>query len=218
MKEGAEGVYRPIVGRLLGIAVTSVTTSREDILLPDAQYRTEINKQTKEQELQIYHPGTATGEDLRSTSEVSITFNNPVRTPKRILVHVRRNSERDGALPMAAAARLNEDKAFGFSLQPNDRNPEGQNFLNLLYFSEKKPAGFEPLYIKLKTKEGNLLYLQIKVEEKVDGETKSLTVSATAVSESEAPAHLVSAEFPDFSRKTVPNPADSKLAAKLFRK
>jgi len=195
--------YLPILGSLLGIISKSVVniktkTSEEDC----AGAWTEPNKKTKQLEKHLYHHGSGLGEDARSDGEVVISFEYPVLNPLRTTLHLNRNS-----LPMAAG-RMSEEQPFGLSL-------ENQYYLNLVYASEQKSAGFEPLFIKVQPENGVPLYVRISVSPKGNDKRSFLIIIASLVKESEAPAHLVSCDLLDPKRTTRMQLRDS-LRAKYF--
>lgn len=198
--------YIPILGTLLGVAVKSVTqpetpTSEENC----GGAWLEPNKNTGKPEKHLYHIAKALGTDVRNDQEVALLFEHPVINPLRVTIHFNRNSA-----PMAAG-RASEDKPFGLSLQD-------QHYLNLVYLSEEKPVGFEPLFIKviLRQKE-NPRYLRISLKEKKNSERAFLILTAVFVQESEAPAHLVACDISDPKRAARTEVNDS-LRARYFKR
>lgn len=213
-------VFFPILGRLLGVSAKVVLDHKDPI--PANSPKSWIEKEERHANLTAFQKHR----DLREIDSVLVNFPLPLN-PKRLTIHFRRNSEHGGQLPLMAAGRASEDKSFGFSLQPDVKNPEGQNFLNLVYQSETKPAGFEPLYIKTAVSK-EFIYLKISITTitidksaapvlNVDTET-TLVVEAIKIPESEAPKHLQEAVLIRSVRKVFVNPADSNLKAKLFGK
>jgi hypothetical protein len=177
--------YLPILGSLLGVAVKSVVP--RDAFFYEEKCEgswTEPNKETGKVEKHLYHSGESLGADVRTDQEVVLVFEHPALDPLRTTLHLNRNS-----LPMAAG-RMNEEKPFGLSL-------ENQYYLNLVYMSERKPAGFEPLFLKVRSPNRTPQYLRVSVSEKSSEVRKFLTVIATLVPESEAPAHLMACDLSD---------------------
>ncbi len=197
MKEAIQAVkpvFYPILGKVLGINIKSVTNNLAEHVIPEFAEQEDClpNKKTGELEKHVYHKGTI-AQSLSDNSSAQIKFKNPVSNKNRITVHIRRDWE-DGCLPWMVAGRFSEKSSFGFSLQATPKYPRGQNFLNLVYSSPEKPAGFEPLYLKIQTHDRKTLetktqYLKITLEETANKE-RLLLITASEAQENEVPGHL----------------------------
>lgn len=187
-------VFYPILGKALGINIKSVTDNLDEYVITEfAEQENYLpNKKTGNLEKHVYHKGTVV-QNLPQNSSAQIKFKDPVSNKNRVTVHLARDWE-SGDLPWIAAGRLNEKAPFGFSLQATPEYPHGQNFLNLVYMSGEKPAGFEPLYLKIQIRDKKLQevktrYLKIILENTGDKENL-IVATASEVQENEAPAHL----------------------------
>ncbi len=197
MKQAAQAtkpVFYPILGKALGINVKSVTENLDEYVIPEFAGQEDYlpNKKTGNLEKHVYHKGTV-AESLSDNSYAQIKFKDPVSNKNRITVHIARDWE-GGDLPWIAAGRFDEKTPFGFSLQTTPEYPYGQNFLNLVFMSGEKPAGFEPLYLKIqtrgkKTQESKTQYLKITLENTGDKENP-IVATASEVQEKEVPVHL----------------------------
>jgi hypothetical protein len=171
---GAKLVYLPLFGSWLGIAMKVVTADKQ---------------------MHIGLSGSPTS-DLSTDCESIITFQQPMKNPNRITVHFQRN-RKNASLPMPrmAAGRLGESKSFGFSLQDCDKSSDGkQQFLNLVFLSQEKPAGFDALYVKIELpKEKGFarpIYLRIMLTKRVSNNMNGFLVRAEEVTENLVPNHL----------------------------
>ena len=187
-------VFYPILGKALGINVKSVTDNLDEYVIPEFAEQEDYlaNKKTGKLEKHVYHKGTI-AQNFSQNSYAEIKFNNPIANPNRITVHLARDWE-GCDLPWIAAGRLNEKAPFGFSLQATPEYPYGQNFLNLVFMSGEKPAGFEPLYLKIQTRdretqEAKTQYLKITLENTGDKENP-IVATTSEVQENEVPGHL----------------------------
>lgn len=197
--------YIPLLGQILGIAAKSV--ARFDAFFYEEKCDgswTEPNKETGKIEKHLYHSGKALGTDARTDNEVVVVFEHPDVNPLRTTLHLNRNS-----VPMAAG-RMSEEKPFGLSL-------ENQYYLNLVYMSERKPASFEPLFLKVQLPNSAPQYLRISVSEKGNEVRKFLMVITKLVQESEAPVHLVACDLSD-SKATSRAQVTDSLRARYFKR
>ncbi len=192
-----KAAYIPILGELLGIAVKSVIPQNTFFYEEkcDGSW-VEPNKETGAPETHLYHSGSSLGKDVRTDQEVAIVFEHPAQNPLRTTVHLNRNS-----IPMAAA-RMNESEPFGLSLQ-------NQHYLNLVYTSEQKPAGFEPVFIKSQLPNMNPIYIRISIAKQGNSERTFLMIVAKLIQESEAPTHLVACNLSEPKRQSRMQLSDS---------
>ena len=185
--------YHPFWGDKIKITLETIydqDTSIEEIkpdLKPENPMRVSKNKKM------IYHSAVV-GADMEEVSlgETSFVAWADERTCEGFVLCLRakhmkvgRNQEGRDIFKLlfskAIFGRFGEEKAWGF-----ERGP----FMKLEAFTYSDP--FKTLYIKVEDDDRRVVYLQVDLEMKED---KTVLISSR-VTEQEAPAHLVSAEFP----------------------
>lgn len=179
-RRGVELNYLPLCGKMLSVAMKEVSSDN----------RTELP-------LCGNSEGDLAGDSVKATTAFSQTMENP----NRITIHFQRKWEND-SLPMLAACRMKDrdrqtgemkdGKPFGFSLETKDKKYEqyGQFFLNLVYLSPEKPEGFEPLYLKMRQKDGRGQWQDTYLKISLMRANKILTVVAEKVSGKDVPDSL----------------------------
>ena len=173
-KQGAKLIFLPLFGRWLGVAMKAVTSDNQ---------------------AHIALSGSPTS-DLSTDCEAVVLYQQPVKNPNRITLHLFRDRKNPSLpLPRMAAGRISEKQSFGLSLQDCDKSPDKkQQFLNLVFSSPEKPAGFEDLYIKMELPEekgfSKPIYLRITLTKRVVNSVSGFMVRAEDVTEKMAPAHL----------------------------
>jgi len=171
---GAKLVYLPLFGSWLGVAMKVVTADKQ---------------------MHIGLSGSPTS-DLSTDCEAVVLYQQPMKNPNRITVHFQRNRKNPSLpMPRMAAGRLSENKSFGFSLQDCDKSPDNkQQFLNLVFLSQEKSAGFDAIYVKMELPQekgwGKPIYLRITLTKRVSNNISGFMVRAEEVTENVAPAHL----------------------------
>ncbi len=173
--EGPKLNFLPLFGRWLGVAMKAVTS--------DNKTHVPLNSEP------IRHISDGSG-----FYYASAIFGQTVKNPDRITIHFWRGQQ-NGFLPRMAAGRMNERQPFGFSLQEYEKSPDRkQQALNLVFVSQNKPKGFEPLYLKMDVPQEKgfpkQIYLKIELQETNPEGGTIFSITAREVPESAAPEHL----------------------------